>query len=613
MRLLPAVALILWSTTPALAWDEDYRHGRIRYLEPGVTLQRADDGNAEEALVNFPFLPGDRVWTDGAGRVEFQFQDGTLLRLDSRSKLDYIAHEERDDRVILRLWSGSAWLVTRDRGDAYEIETSTAVVLPRDLGTYRIDAEPGETQLSVYEGEATLESGRRSVDVRAGERSWAERGSYPEEPRRFDRRASDDFQSWNESRDDRTSWAASTPSYVPDVVRPYANELDTSGSWYFVADVGHVWRPYVASGWRPYSNGRWVWTYYGWTWVPYETWGWATSHYGRWDYNHGVGWYWIPGRSWGPAWVSWALGRDYVGWCPLGRGDRPVVLGHAVSRGAWNYTRRADMTAHDVARRRVDLQADAIRDLRVADSPRARPTRDTRVLDVQTAVPRSGVAPPTVRMGHSPGDAVPEIAQDNKHAVPAPVVRRTRPREDDERNSTREDPARSVERAPSNDGRSDVATPRRSYSRREETDGEATSGVSAVPRDAGREAVRAPAPQGRERESSGGDRDVDSRPPSSSAAPRSRDSDSDRDVLRRMFRPLTDRPSSSGDSRSTSPRSESPRSEPRSEPRTAAPRSEPRSEPRTAAPRSETRQAPPPRSEPRSAPAPRTAKERDNR
>ncbi len=595
MRLL-TLAIMLTAASPALAWDEDYRHGRIRYVEPGVALQRSDEASADEAVANFPFLPGDRVWTDGGGRVEFQFQDGTLLRLDSRSKVDYVAHEEGDQRVILRLWSGSAWLVTRDRGN-YEIETPNALVLPRDRGAYRIDADGGETRLSVYEGEATLESGRQSVDVREGERSWAERDRAPEDPRRFDRRAADDFQSWNESRDDRTGYA-SAPSYVPDEVRPYAGELDTNGSWYFVAEVGNVWRPYVASGWAPYTNGRWAWTRYGWTWVPYEPWGWATSHYGRWDWGPGVGWYWIPGRSWSPAWVSWSVGGDYVGWCPLGYRDRPVHH-YGTGRGGdghggWNYARRSDLGSSDLARRRVDLQAEKLGVMRVADSPQARPTRDGRSLDVQTAVPRSGAAPRNVRMGHTPGDTVPEIAHDNKTTIPAPMVRRSRPRDDDPRNDVRDDPAQGAERPESRE-REAVATPRGSYSRRDDE-------------------PAANAPSSRERSTYSRDRDSDPRPaPEPKAAPRSRDTDSDRDVLRRMFRPLTERPTSGDSGRTTSPRSE-PRSTPRSEPR-VAPRSEPRSEPRAATPRSETRQAPPPRTEtqrPTHTATPR-AKDRDNR
>ena len=77
----------------ASAQEYGYDHGRVRLAEGGVTLQRATDTAAEEAQGNAPFLPGDRVWTDGGGRAEFQLPDGALLRLDRRSKLDYITHD----------------------------------------------------------------------------------------------------------------------------------------------------------------------------------------------------------------------------------------------------------------------------------------------------------------------------------------------------------------------------------------------------------------------------------------------------------------------------------------------------------------------------------------
>src|SRR6185436_3293755 len=160
----------------------------------------------------------------------------------------------------------------------------------------------------------------------------------------------------------------------PEEVQPYASDFDTYGQWHYEVEVGNVWRPRVAAGWSPYSDGRWVWTSYGWTWVPFEAWGWAPSHYGRWGHSVRLGWYWIPGRQWSPAWVSWRTGGDYVGWCALGRGDRPVEIaghrGYAVPRGSnvggsslrdggsnWFYARRADMGTHDVARRRVALDS----------------------------------------------------------------------------------------------------------------------------------------------------------------------------------------------------------------------------------------------------------------
>jgi hypothetical protein len=64
MRRSKVVFLALMGLAVPGTAQEEYRHGRIRYLEPQVTLQRATETGAEEAVVNLPFLPGDRVWTD---------------------------------------------------------------------------------------------------------------------------------------------------------------------------------------------------------------------------------------------------------------------------------------------------------------------------------------------------------------------------------------------------------------------------------------------------------------------------------------------------------------------------------------------------------------------
>ena len=90
-----------------------------------MTLQRATETSAEEAIRNLPFLPGDRVWTDATGRTEFQFPEGTVVRVDSRSKLDYADHDEGEqERVVLRLWSGSMILRSRAQQSAiFDIET----------------------------------------------------------------------------------------------------------------------------------------------------------------------------------------------------------------------------------------------------------------------------------------------------------------------------------------------------------------------------------------------------------------------------------------------------------------------------------------------------------
>src|SRR5437868_8403795 len=100
----------------------------------------------------------------------------------------------------------------------------------------------------------------------------------------------------------------------------FYEKLDPYGEWRETRDYGYVWQPREAEesrDWRPYTEGRWVYSDAGWTWVSDEPFGWATYHYGRWLRLRRVGWVWVPGDEWAPAWVSWRTNNDYVGWAPL--------------------------------------------------------------------------------------------------------------------------------------------------------------------------------------------------------------------------------------------------------------------------------------------------------
>jgi len=98
----------------------------------------------------------------------------------------------------------------------------------------------------------------------------------------------------------------------------FYDELAPYGEWITLAPYGWVWCPYdVAAGWRPYMDGDWLYSDYGWTFFSPVDWGWAVYHYGRWGYSDVCGWFWVPGTVWGPAWVAWRYGGGFMGWAPL--------------------------------------------------------------------------------------------------------------------------------------------------------------------------------------------------------------------------------------------------------------------------------------------------------
>ena len=240
-------------------------------------------------------------------------------------------------------------------------------------------------------------------------------------------------------------------SYFYDDLAPY-------GSWVDYGPYGWCWVPAVsAADWRPYEDGYWVMTDYGWTWVSYEPWGWATCHYGRWDYDAYYGWIWVPGNVWAPAWVAWQCDDDWVGWAPLppqatwqvsvglrfGDADQisasrwcfvptrnfcdTKVRTHVVSvaRNEWLIQRTHDVTRFDVrdgrpVNRGVDVrfvergQGKRVRQLQLidADSPqkRAKQSRDRIAFyrpSFREEELRSG--PPPDKRGRSFATAEPEL------------------------------------------------------------------------------------------------------------------------------------------------------------------------------------------------------------
>ena len=110
------------------------RVARISYIQGHVSVQAADAGAPEQAVLNLPLTINDRLTTDSGSRAEFSV--GTAaLRVDEYSDLT-IANLDQDIAQIA-LNSGTLGIHVRElrRNETFEIDTPNATVrfTPRRL------------------------------------------------------------------------------------------------------------------------------------------------------------------------------------------------------------------------------------------------------------------------------------------------------------------------------------------------------------------------------------------------------------------------------------------------------------------------------------------------
>jgi Family of unknown function (DUF6600)/FecR protein len=303
---------------------------RISLMEGEVSVQRGDAGEWVAGVINAPLMTGDRISTAPNSRAEVQFDAANLLRIGGNAQVNLATLES--GRYQIELARGTmTYVVLRPSSANVEVDTPSVSVRPSKQGVYRITVnDAGESQIVVRAGDVEVFSPRGSQWVNAGQMMMARGSASDPEFEIVNAIPLDDWDRWNEQRDQILSQTASY-QYVPQGVYG-VEDLDTYGSWDYVSPYGYVWAPRVAAGWAPYRLGRWAWEdWYGWTWISYDPWGWAPYHYGRWFWDTGIGWCWYPGvigvqHYWSPALVAFfgfghggglGFGFGNVGWVPL--------------------------------------------------------------------------------------------------------------------------------------------------------------------------------------------------------------------------------------------------------------------------------------------------------
>ncbi|MEY4730096.1 MAG: hypothetical protein RL020_1254 [Pseudomonadota bacterium] len=332
--LLGALLLTAFTSVAAAAEyvDPPSRAGRVSLIEGSVMFYEAQSG-WRDAAINYPVTSQNSFATRGRSRVEVRV-GSTALRIADDSQLDLLG--VTDNMIDARLAQGSLNLRVRnlEPGDYVRVATPHTQAIIRSAGRYRIDADSQATRVTVLQGAAgVMIAGNQETTLYADSSTMVGGNNYS---RQLETAQSDAFDEWARERDYRFERSRSA-QYVSPEMTGY-EDLDNHGAWRSDANYGNVWVPtYVASGWAPYQDGRWVHVQpWGWTWVDNAPWGFAPFHYGRWVQVNGF-WAWAPGRIharpvYAPALVafvgddgwqtSFSFGNAYaVGWFPLGWGE----------------------------------------------------------------------------------------------------------------------------------------------------------------------------------------------------------------------------------------------------------------------------------------------------
>jgi len=317
---------VVAAATVASAEDELTSLSYIAYVERYATVLPAHADDSLEAALNMPLAAGDRLDTAREARMEVVLADGTLVWIDEYTtvSLDAVAFSRdiRTDQTVLYLAEGAVMVeISPNQPEAkpFRIDGPDATVYLDEPGLYRVDTlRDGGLRLEVWEGLAEAATTAGGVLVRPSSATEVVGGeASATEPRLT---WGDPFARWIEQR--RQTFDGPSSEHVDPQYARQAAQLDAYGNWIWVDDLsGWAWQPAVASGWSPYTAGRWYWTPVGWSWVSYEPWGWLPYHYGSWTFSVGVGWVWSWHPYWSPAWVRWAYWPGYVGWCPYGYYD----------------------------------------------------------------------------------------------------------------------------------------------------------------------------------------------------------------------------------------------------------------------------------------------------
>lgn len=300
--------------------DINVRAVRLSYVEGKVQVFNGTDTAFNEALLNMPAVEGMRFVTGDDGRVEIQFEDGSVARVTPNSSVTLTElHRNPDGSTVTTIdaASGLTYYELNGRAGQYSVRFGPNTVTPVDSAVFRLNLDGNPVDLAVTHGVVHIGDGQNlSLDVHTNHSVHFD-SENTGEYQQLQSVAADTWDQWNSDRDqalanleeNATTARASTGN--PDDAA--WNDLDYYGDWYNVPGYGMGWSPSgVGDNWDPFGVGAWgYYTGIGYTWISAYPWGWWPYHCGAWNWFGSFGWMWFPGGC--------GFGTVGVGWYPYAR------------------------------------------------------------------------------------------------------------------------------------------------------------------------------------------------------------------------------------------------------------------------------------------------------
>lgn len=325
--------LLLTAAITSFAYAQEVNNVRaVRISDVQGTVQVLDNNGVvfDQAHANMPVTQNMHLKTGDDGRVEVQFEDGSVARITPNSALDFNQLQrtsEGETITQVEAVAGLTYYEFNNRGGKYSVRVGPYTVSADKSSIFRVALDQNPAQIAVMKGEVHIDTGNDGgLDVHTSQTAsldMKDASSYDV----AQNITADSWDQWNSDRDQHLAQLGARATMAralggnPD--DPAWSDLDAYGNWYDMPGYGYGWMPVgMGAGFDPFGSGYWgYYPSYGYSWISAYPWGWMPYHCGAWNYfNSGPGWMWFPGNcgwgaygnGWYPTTTVWNTPPNYI-------------------------------------------------------------------------------------------------------------------------------------------------------------------------------------------------------------------------------------------------------------------------------------------------------------